>query len=177
MKSEITDDFSNHHSKNINGYFGYSLLRKVYTSNTFKTGFYTGGKLETFINYRKHYYTSNVNEVAVDINSSVDLQFSIVCSFFNIIDRISYSLNAPVVTFAALPKQYNIKVSERNYGFVFPDRLFEFQSEFGIHKSINKHLAAGVSNFVHFYSFKKNEDNRPAKYYNNQIIANFIFTF
>lgn len=195
LESKITNrsSYFSHFSKNINGFFGYSVDRKVYSFNEIKTDLFIGGKIESYINYRNHYYTTNDQSTTGEQSTCLGLNFSIIKKYNSKNDLITYSFSLPLLSYVLMSNMYNANVSDqindvdpdespmaqiiKNGDIVFIDKLFEIQSELSIYKSLNKFMAVGISHFLQFYSFEKHPDNRRTKYLNNQLLVDIIIKF
>lgn len=195
LESRITDksSSSSHYSKNTNGYFSYSVVRKIYSMNEFKSDIYVGGKLKSYINYRNHYYTNYDQTTIGEQSTSLDINLSLIKKYSPQNDLISYSFSFPIVSYVLMANMFNVNVCDqinnvdpfknlmvqliKNGDFIFINKLFEFQSELSIYKSMNNFLALGINHYIHYYSFEKHPDNRRTKYLNNQFLLNFIIKF
>jgi hypothetical protein len=93
LESELTNrnNYFSHYSRNINGYFSYSLIRKIYSFNGIKTYLFIGGKFKSYLNYRNHYYTNKDQASVGEQNTSLDLNLSLNKSYNSKNDLITYS--------------------------------------------------------------------------------------
>jgi hypothetical protein len=188
LESEITNKLSDfpHYSDNVNAYLSYGLIREICPIRGIKTDFYIGGKIKSYINFRNHHYTGSDQAFSAEQSTSLDIKLSLIKHYNPQNDLIIYSFSLPVLSYALLSGMYNANVSEqinqsdrsenmllqfiKNGDFVGINKLFEFQSELAVYKSINKMISFVACHYLHYYSFEKHPDNRRTKYLNNQFL-------
>jgi len=192
LESNIThkDHYYSHYTENINAYFAYSVEKRIHSIKNINTDIYLGAKIKSYINYRNHSYTSDIQTITGEQNSSLDLNTKFIKVYNTQGDFISYNFNFPLIAYILMPDMYNANVSKqvykadaseglvlqyiRNGDFVTLNKLFEFQSELHTIKSIHKNIAIGLTHYLHYYSLKKHPDNQPVKYVNNQFTLDLI---
>lgn len=195
LESDITNRNRNssHYTDNVNIYLNYSVNQKIYSINKYRTDIFIGGKFKSYLNYRSHHYTNYAQATSAEQSTSLDFMLSLKKRYNSNNDLITFNFSLPIVSYALLSGTYNAKVSTKYYGidtdknimfqlfkngdFVFLNKLFEFQGELSIYKSLDNTIAFGLCYYFHFYSFEKHPDLNRTKYTNNQLLLEILIKF
>ena len=164
-----------HYTENINGYLSYCLNRKIYSLNKYNTDIFIGGKIKHYINYRTYYISENYPAETSEQNTSLDFMLQLNKRYNSNEDLMNFTFNIPIVARCLTLGMYNANVSTNfDSNFVSLNKLFEFQSELSIYKSLNNTVAFGLSYYFHFYSFEKHVDLNRTKYTNSQLLIEIL---
>lgn len=194
LESKITDKSSHfsHYTDNLNIQISYTLYRIICECNKINTNILLGGTIQSFLNYRYHYYSSSTANIqTMEQNNSLGINIGLQKGYSsNNNDVLLFHINMPIISYALLDKIYNPAVIDdlnnidydkgiiwqvfKNGDFVTFNKLIEFQSELAIIKSLNKNVAIELRYFFHYYNFKKYENLLHTEYVNNQFLIGLI---
>jgi hypothetical protein len=192
LKSKIPDypDFGLvHHIKSITIDLRYSYLTRLTSSSNWKMDLFCGGEINSFLNTRDHFFTSDNNYLMVDCFNS--LSFSAVLKKqFNQNNRILLNVSVPLVSYVLMRQTYNAYVGEKtesldlgknvlnqllkNGDFVSVNKLFDIRADLTWVKYLGKHFGVSLKYSFHYYKFTQYDNLFYSRNLNNQLLAGFL---
>jgi hypothetical protein len=115
-----------HYVQNTNFYIDYSYNRKLFTFPKIRTMLFIGGKIESLLNLRNHYFafTNGEEEYMFDQFNSVDLNILVEKRFTNKKNILLFNCSMPFISYALMRGTYNGSVSEKIIPSDFNENIF-----------------------------------------------------